>query len=45
VIITPHIAGGGSTGYPGQRKLFAENLERFRNGQPLINECKIPVKA
>ncbi len=45
VIITPHIAGGGSTGYAQQKKLFAQNLDRFRNGGPLINECKIPAKA
>lgn len=43
VIITPHIAGGGSTGYPLQKKLFAENLERFRQGQPLMNECRLPA--
>jgi phosphoglycerate dehydrogenase-like enzyme len=45
VIVSPHIAGGGSTGYPMHRKLFAQNLERFKSGQPLINKCKIPAKA
>jgi phosphoglycerate dehydrogenase-like enzyme len=45
VILTPHVAGGGSTGYPMHRKLFAENLERLQAGKPLINECRIPVKA
>ena len=45
VIMSPHIAGGGSTGYPQHKKLFAENLERFRTGQPLLNECPDPAKA
>jgi phosphoglycerate dehydrogenase-like enzyme len=45
VITSPHIAGGGSTGYPMQKKLFAQNLERFRAGQPLINLCKIPTQV
>lgn len=45
VITSPHIAGGGSDGYFMHKKLFAENLERLRTGQPLINECKIPAKA
>jgi phosphoglycerate dehydrogenase-like enzyme len=45
VIMSPHIAGGGSDGYFMHRKLFAENLERFRKGEPLINECKVPAKA
>ncbi len=45
VILSPHIAGGGSTGYPMHRKLFAENLARLQAGKPLINECKVPAKA
>jgi len=45
VIITPHVAGQGSSGYPDQRRLFAENLRRFRAGQPMLNECKIPASA
>jgi phosphoglycerate dehydrogenase-like enzyme len=45
VIMSPHIAGGGSTGYASHRKLFVENLERFKAGKPLINECKIPANA
>jgi D-2-hydroxyacid dehydrogenase (NADP+) len=45
VIMSPHIAGGGSTGYPQHKKLFAENLERFCAGQPLLNECPVPAKA
>jgi glyoxylate/hydroxypyruvate reductase len=45
VIVSPHIAGGGSTGYPMHKKLFAQNLERFTSGKPLLNECKIPAKA
>jgi phosphoglycerate dehydrogenase-like enzyme len=43
VILTPHIAGGGSSGYPMHKKLFEENLERLRAGKPLINECKVPA--
>ena len=42
VIITPHIAGGGSTGYPMQRKLFAENLDRFRQGQAVDERMQNP---
>jgi len=45
VIMSPHIAGGGSDGYFMHRKLFVENLDRLRKGEPLINECKIPVRA
>jgi phosphoglycerate dehydrogenase-like enzyme len=41
VIISPHIAGGGSTGYPRHKKLFTQNLERLRAGRPLVNECRI----
>jgi len=45
VILSPHIAGGGSTGYFMHKKLFVENLDRLRSGKPLINECKIPARA
>jgi phosphoglycerate dehydrogenase-like enzyme len=45
VIVSPHIAGGGSTGYPMHRKLFEQNLKRLRTGEPLINECKVPARA
>jgi phosphoglycerate dehydrogenase-like enzyme len=44
VLISPHIGGGGSTGYPQQKALFAENLARFQAGQGLRNLCKIPAK-
>jgi phosphoglycerate dehydrogenase-like enzyme len=40
VIISPHIAGGGSSGYPQQKALFAENLLRFSAGEPLLNVCR-----
>jgi phosphoglycerate dehydrogenase-like enzyme len=43
VIISPHVAGTGSTGYPQQKKLFAENLRRLQSGKPLLNECRIPA--
>jgi phosphoglycerate dehydrogenase-like enzyme len=45
VILSPHVAGGGSTGYFMHKKLFMQNLERLRGGSPLINECKIPARA
>ena len=44
VIVTPHVAGQGSSGYPEQRKLFGENLARFREGKPLLNACKVPAR-
>jgi phosphoglycerate dehydrogenase-like enzyme len=40
VIISPHIAGGGSSGYPQQRVLFGKNLLRFAAGEPLVNVCR-----
>jgi phosphoglycerate dehydrogenase-like enzyme len=45
VIISPHVAGAGSSGYPQHQKLFAENLRRFQNGEPLLNQCRIPAKT
>jgi phosphoglycerate dehydrogenase-like enzyme len=45
VIVTPHVAGQGSSGYPQQRKLFGDNLVRFRDGKPMINECKVPART
>jgi phosphoglycerate dehydrogenase-like enzyme len=45
VIISPHVAGQGSTGYPQQKRLFGENLARLRAGKPLLNECRIPVQS
>jgi phosphoglycerate dehydrogenase-like enzyme len=42
LIISPHVAGGGSSGYPQQKALFAENLARFRAGEPLRNVCRAP---
>lgn len=45
VLLSPHVAGGGSTGYFLHKKLFMQNLARLRAGEPLINECKIPARA
>src|SRR5262245_40585768 len=45
VILSPHVAGGGSTGYFMHKKLFAENIARLQAGEPLINECQIAVKV
>jgi phosphoglycerate dehydrogenase-like enzyme len=40
VIISPHVAGGGSSGYPQQKDLFGKNLLRFSAGEPLLNVCR-----
>jgi phosphoglycerate dehydrogenase-like enzyme len=45
VIISPHIAGGGSSGYPQQKALFAKNLLRFAAGEPLLNVCRGAAKV
>jgi phosphoglycerate dehydrogenase-like enzyme len=42
LVVTPHVAGAGSTGYPATKALFLENLERFRQGRPLINQIDPP---
>jgi phosphoglycerate dehydrogenase-like enzyme len=42
LIITPHLAGAGSTGYPAAKALFLENLERYRQGRELINQIDPP---
>jgi phosphoglycerate dehydrogenase-like enzyme len=44
VIISPHVAGGGSSGYPQQKDLFGKNLLRFCAGEPLLNVCRGPGK-
>jgi phosphoglycerate dehydrogenase-like enzyme len=41
LIISPHVAGGGSSGYPQQKALFGKNLLRFAAGEPLLNVCYI----
>ncbi len=41
VIITPHVSGQGTSSYAQQRKLFGDNLARFRAGEPMINQCKL----
>lgn len=40
VILSPHVAGGGSTGYARQKDIFAENLKRFRAGRSLLTDCR-----
>jgi phosphoglycerate dehydrogenase-like enzyme len=45
VLLSPHVAGGGSTGYFMHRKLFEQNLARLKAGEPLINECKVPARV
>lgn len=43
VILSPHVAGGGSTGYARQKEIFAENLRRFRAEEPLYTPCRPPI--
>jgi phosphoglycerate dehydrogenase-like enzyme len=45
VLLSPHVAGGGSTGYFMHKKLFEQNLARLKAGEPLINECKVSARA
>src|SRR5262245_50830092 len=45
VLLSPHVAGGGSTGYFMHKRLFEQNLARLKAGEPLINECKVPARA
>jgi phosphoglycerate dehydrogenase-like enzyme len=44
VVISPHVAGGGSNGYQQQRDLFGQNLLRFCAGGPLLNVCRAAGK-
>ncbi len=43
IIISPHVAGGGSSGYPQQKALFGRNLSRLAAGEPLLNVCRGPA--
>lgn len=39
VVLTPHISGGGDpTGREPAKRLFAENLRRYLDGRPLLNQ-------
>jgi glyoxylate/hydroxypyruvate reductase A len=38
VRVTPHNAAGGSGRLSRQADLFADNLERYLTGQPLVND-------
>lgn len=39
VVLTPHISGGGDrSGREPARRLFAENLRRYLDGRPLLNQ-------
>jgi len=40
-IITPHIGGFSNQYWNRQRKLFSENLKRYLNIEPLLNEVKL----
>ncbi|MGW4522994.1 2-hydroxyacid dehydrogenase [Amycolatopsis sp. NPDC004378] len=37
VVLTPHIAGGSASFYPRAKKLAAEQLKRYVNGEELVN--------
>jgi phosphoglycerate dehydrogenase-like enzyme len=37
LLITPHVAGGGATGYSRLREIFGENLRRLGTGEALLN--------
>jgi phosphoglycerate dehydrogenase-like enzyme len=38
ILLTPHVSGSGDTNMAGPlRRLFAENLRRYLDGQPLLN--------
>jgi phosphoglycerate dehydrogenase-like enzyme len=43
LVLSPHVAGGGTTGYPQQKALFADNLARYLAGEPLRNVCRAAV--
>jgi phosphoglycerate dehydrogenase-like enzyme len=47
VIISPHVAGGGSgeRAYQRQADLFAANLHRFKASQPLLNLVDVDASA
>jgi phosphoglycerate dehydrogenase-like enzyme len=45
VIVSPHVAGGGSSGYPQQKVLFAKNLARLAAGETLLNVCLVPPQG
>jgi phosphoglycerate dehydrogenase-like enzyme len=39
VVLTPHISGRGDpAGVEPAKRLFAENLRRYLDGQPLLNQ-------
>jgi phosphoglycerate dehydrogenase-like enzyme len=40
-IVTPHIGGFSNQYWKRQRKLFSENLKRYLNTEPLLNEVKL----
>ena len=40
-IVTPHIGGFSNQYWNRQRKLFSENLNRYLNTEPLLNEVKL----
>jgi len=40
LIVSPHSAGAGANAYVQRKAMFAENLERFRGGRPLLDEYR-----
>jgi phosphoglycerate dehydrogenase-like enzyme len=45
VTITPHNAAGGTGRHVRQAELFAENLDRYLGGRPLLNEVTDVIRA
>ena len=41
VILTPHIAGYSNQYWKKQKKLFFDNLKRYLNIEPMLNEIKL----
>lgn len=41
VILTPHIAGYSNQYWKKQKKLFSDNLKRYLNAEPMLNEIKL----
>ena len=42
VVVTPHTSSGGHGRFARGADLFAENLRRYRGGQPLLHEVPAP---
>jgi phosphoglycerate dehydrogenase-like enzyme len=45
VVVTPHNSAGGVGRYDRQTDLFVENLGRWLDGRPLLNEVTDLLRA